>query len=844
MATIINYVWQSTFCLAFFYGLYWVFLKNEKTFLFNRFFLLVTPLLAILFPLVEIPVAFDKPSISLEDTAFLRAFEAGESTEIVGTFGLPEITVTGSKLPILWGITDYLLLGYLIVAMVLFCHLLWQYLQLRQLIEKGWYQTVYILKGNYFKVPTYGMAPVFSFFDKIFWEDNPQLQLQEKEQILEHELEHVRQRHTYDVLYYQVLSILFWFNPMIHLMRMALIDLHEYQADARVLQRTENKLSYAQLIARMAFKGLDLPLGSYFIRSTTLNRILMMKRPQKTNWLKLVMLLPLMAMLFGLVSMKTKEGVTLFNKINTRPVHLLKRQILAAQDSIQVGIKVKNIKNPLHYESIGVLEDQQLVAQLGELSYEFSGIRNEKDYFRVLELIESLRSNSTMVRQYGNAYTFATVENKPTPETGWDSWYDHLQQGLQPYQDELTPASGPVELEFIIDQEGALLHPVIRESFNSRVDQQLLDAVSSQDAPQWSPGSHNGKPVPVVVQAKLFISGKLETSRNEKKSNPDPVFPDLAIVSGGNGWNASTSSSLRVSNSEITSIESINDLKTGAITLGSAATKHLSQSLIYPSNDRKNATVGTSLIKITADRQGKVVNYQIIDPLSPEIQHMLLEVLKNIPALEPVHPKNEYLVLLPITFQLRGSDIPLPPSKKKMYGDEITVNGYGQQDSRKSKITELPALTKRVSLKIINKDYLTIDGFTLPLSIGLTNTIKSIIRSQEWDPDKIEVVFYASKGITMDIIQKVQEALRENGIRKLDYADPSQSEPLDATHDPLILIDGVVQKDNMTLSNTNPEDIESIQVMKGDQVNLFGEKAKNGVMRITTKNFYSQSKDK
>lgn len=834
MATIINYVWQSTFCLAFFYGLYWVFLKNEKTFLFNRFFLLVTPLLAILFPLLEIPVSFDKPSISLEDTAFLRAFEAVESTEIVGTFGLPEITVTGSKLPILWGITDYLLLGYLMVAMILLCHLLWQYLQLRQLIEKGWYQTVYILKGNYFKVPTYGMAPVFSFFDKIFWVDNPQLQLQEKEQILAHELEHVRQRHTYDVLYYQVLSILFWFNPMIHLMRMALIDLHEYQADAQVLKQTENKLSYAQLIARMAFKGLDLPLGSYFIRSTTLNRILMMKRPQRTNWLRLVMLLPLMAMLFGLVSMKTKEGVTLFNKITTRPVHLLKNQILAAQDSIQVGIKVKNMKNPVHYESIGLLEDQQLVAQLGELSYEFSGIQNEKDYFRVLELIESLRSNSTLVRHYGNAFTFDKVDNKPEPANGWETWYDYLQQALQPHQDELSPPTGPVELEFIIDREGALLHPVIRKSFNSTVDRQLLNAVSNQDAPQWNPGSHNGKPVPVVVQAKLFISGKLGSVHNENKGILDPVFPDQATMFTRNGTDKPTAP-IRIYNFETIANESINDLKSGAITLGSVATKYLSKNLKYPSNDRKNETIGTSLIKITADRQGKVVDYQIIEPLSPEIQHMLLEVLEDIPALEPVHPKNEYLVLLPITFQLRGSNIPLPPSQKKMYGEEITVNGYGQSNSRKNSMPALPPLTKKVSLKIINKDYLTIDGFTLPLSIGLSNSIQSIIRYQQWNPGKIEVVFYASKGIKMETIQKVQEALRLNGIRKIDYADQFQSEPIDSSKDPLILIDGLVQKDNIVLRNTDPENIDSIQVMRGDQASLFGEKAKNGLILITTK---------
>lgn len=829
MATIINYMWQSTFCLAFFYGLYWVFLKNEKTFLVNRVYLLLTPLLAIIFPLVEIPVAFDKPSISLENTAFLRAFDTSDTAEIVGTFGLPEVTVTGSKLPTLWEITDYLLLIYLLVAGILLTHLLWQYFQLRQLLEKGWYQTVYILTDNYFKVPTYGLAPVFSFFDKVFWEDHPHLLDREKAQILEHELEHVRQRHSYDVLYYQLLSTIFWFNPMIHLMRMALVDLHEYQADARVLKRTENKLSYAQLIAKMAFKGLDLPLGSYFVRSTTLNRILMLKRPQKTNWFKLLMLVPLMIMLFGLVSMKTKEGITLFNQISTRPVHLLKNQVLAAQDSLQVGIKIKNMKNPVHYERIGALENQQLVAQLGELSYEFSGIQTEHDYFRVLDLIESLRSNSTMVKRYENALDFESVEQQPIPAAGWESWYNYLQQSLHASREGLRPISGSVALEFIIDQEGKIMHPVIKKSFGGTVDQQLLDAISHPDAPVWIPGAHAGSSVPVVVQASLFLTedaGKREQSGRESLQPPLPVAnPAVSdrILPNATSVNKTASG------------ETINDLKSGAIKLGDAATGHFLKNLTYPKTDRKEATVGTALLKIRTDRMGKVLSYEIVDSLSPETREMLLTVLKDLPPLEPVSPKDNYLVLLPITFQLRDQGIPLPPSQKRLYGEEITVNGYGKSNAVEERKPALPALHKKVSLKILNKDYLTIDGFTLPLSVGLSNSIASIVRLQEWNKETTEVVFYAAEGVKMETIQRVQEALRSNGLRKINYADQFQSEPFDSTKDPLLLIDGVIQQDKRVLTTTNPQKIESIQVMKGDQTDLFGSKAKNGVILIITK---------
>lgn len=833
MANLINYIWQSTFCLAFLYGLYWVFLKNEKTFLLNRFYLLLSPLLALAFPLVKIQVPFDKPSISLENTAFLKAIQTDQNKEIIGTFGLPEVTVTGSKLPLLWEITDYLLFGYLIVLLALLSNLIWQYFQLRLLLEKGWYQTKYILKDNYFKVPTFGMAPVFSFFDKIFWDENEHLSEKEKTQIIQHELEHVKQKHTYDVLYYQFLSILVWFNPMIHLMRFALIDLHEYQADARVLKETVNKESYPRLLVKMAFKGIDLPIGNYFIRSTTLKRIMMMKKPHKINRLKLLMLLPLMLMLFGLVSMKTNKGITLLNQVKTQPMQFLKNQILAAQDSIQVGIKIKNLKNPIHYESIGILDNQQLVAQLGELSYEFTGIHNESDYQRILQLIESLRNNSTLVKKYENAHAFDEVEKRPEPSTGWESWYNYLQLQIPRQQHQSQAASGPVVLEFIVDQEGKITHPVIKKSLIEPIDQQLLTALESEHAPQWNPGQHNGESVAVVVHTHLYVS-PTQTVRhvaNHPTTTPASKPQKLPATTSFNTRNL-LSNSFFLDGSMAS--KDTNDLKSGAIVMGQAAMKYLAQHLTFPFGDSNTDHIGTVLVQLRADKTGKVTDYHILESPSPATQDILLEVLKDMPALEPVKSKNEYLVLLPVTFQLRGKEQSLPPSQKEKYGEEVTVNAY--MGGGKSKFRpELPPLTQKVPLRIINKDYINFNGVTLPLNIGLTKGIASMIRHHQWEPEKVEVVFYASEGVKMGTVQEVQKALRENGMNKISYAEPQQSETIDSTKDPLYILDGVIQTDQHFLSQTKPENIESISVLKSNQVNLYGEKAKNGVILITTK---------
>src|SRR5690554_3637508 len=153
MAAIIDYIWQSTFCLLFFYGIYRCFLKGEKAFFLTRIFILLAPVLALLFPLVEIPVRFTKPDISLEHTVFLQSLTTlPEGEAVAGTFGLPEFTVENTRLPLLLELRDYLIIGYLLMVALLGLRLLWQYARLRMLFWKGWYQTSYDLKNSFFLV--------------------------------------------------------------------------------------------------------------------------------------------------------------------------------------------------------------------------------------------------------------------------------------------------------------------------------------------------------------------------------------------------------------------------------------------------------------------------------------------------------------------------------------------------------------------------------------------------------------------------------------------------------------------------------------------------------------------
>ena len=641
MAEIVNYIWQSSFCLLFFFGVYWCFLREEKALVVTRLFILIAPLMALLFPLIEIPVSFTKPSISLEDTEFLKSLvSVEEKEEVVGTFGLPEFTVKSSKLPLLMEVTDYLLLGYLAIVAILGFRLFWQFIQINLILRKGWYQTVFKLKGNYFLVPTFGLTPVFSFFDKLFWDDTQQLDPVEREQIVQHETEHIRQGHSWDILYYQLLCVFFWFNPVIHLMRSALVDTHEYLADAHVLKTTENKDSYRKLIVKIAFKGLDLPIGNYFIRSTTLKRIMMMKKSSKINWFKLLMVLPLTAMLLVLVSMKTLPERGLLASYAPVNLTLIEKQIQAAHDSIEVTTKVKKITSPVHHEYISEMKDGKITAQFGQLQYEIGEISDHDEYRKVLEMLRILKGNATFKKEQPKDVV-TEADKMPVPDRGMEGWNRFLSQHLKmPAQAREMGVDGVVYAQFVVDKQGKITSPSILRSLGMGLDDEVLRILKLPEASKWTPGQKDGQPVNTLMTIPVKFKTETHTAGNSFFPSPQQnprnidlyqgeivydVVEKMPQPEGGiNGWNA-----------------------------------YLEQNLQYPQRAKQANIEGTVYVVFTVDKEGNLVKPEILRGIGAGADEEALRLVNEAPKWIPGSQKGQVVhvkMRIPIRFSLARSN--------------------------------------------------------------------------------------------------------------------------------------------------------------------------------------------
>jgi len=97
-------------------------------------------------------------------------------------------------------------------------------------------------------------------------------------QILDHELTHAKQKHSLDVLFIELLRVVFWFNPIFYLYKRAIQINHEFLADDSVISKTKDTVSYQKLLISSIFPSYKTSLASSFNYSLTKKRFNMMMK--------------------------------------------------------------------------------------------------------------------------------------------------------------------------------------------------------------------------------------------------------------------------------------------------------------------------------------------------------------------------------------------------------------------------------------------------------------------------------------------------------------------------------------------------------------------------------------
>ncbi|MBO0358320.1 TonB family protein [Hymenobacter sp. BT186] len=342
-AALLSWMWQSTLCLGVCWLLY-QFLRQEPYFHYNRRYLLLTPWLALLLPLLLTAA-----------TPWLRDWLPSKSAPVVlavpAIAVVPAIVVSGpvtevASAPFSWW--TWLPLLYAAGVLAWLMQLGWQLLalwrQVRQLPREK--------HEDFTLVLTSGQLPISSFGRLIFWDEAAEITPTEANQILAHELIHVQQGHTQERLLLELARAVLWFNPFVHCYSRSLDLTHEYIADAAVLETLPAPAAptkYAALLARLALQRLrfQLPPMHSFSQSQLLARIAMLHTPRYARRWKQWLLLPVS---FGLlVTVACEKRTELAPPITTvDSTYTRAEQIPVYQGGM--SRLVKDISFNMHYE--------------------------------------------------------------------------------------------------------------------------------------------------------------------------------------------------------------------------------------------------------------------------------------------------------------------------------------------------------------------------------------------------------------------------------------------------------------------------------------------------------------
>lgn len=285
-------------CSGILYGYYWLFLRNQRFHHYNRFYLLGATALSLTFPLLKIPV-------------FLNA---GTSTGGIVYRSIDVISVnrweddvveTGSTGTMAsWlSIENLSILFYSLVTFGLLVVLVRSLIYILRLAKK--YPFQYLEDWKFFNTSEPGTP--FSFFRLIFWNNNIDLSSKEGQQILRHEIYHVKQQHSADIIFMELITIFLWINPFFHLMKKELRAIHEFLADRHAVSN-HNEHDYAELLILQSLRIKRSPISNYFFQTHIKRRIAMITQFKRSRYgyLTRMLALPLSILLFCAIALYAK----------------------------------------------------------------------------------------------------------------------------------------------------------------------------------------------------------------------------------------------------------------------------------------------------------------------------------------------------------------------------------------------------------------------------------------------------------------------------------------------------------------------------------------------------------
>lgn len=259
MENFLIYSVKTMFVQLLFLLLYEAFFKNEPYFRINRFFLLSGIALSLTLPFFPISLANDNITAAIRLEEFV-AYANTTSENMVIAYNTNAI----NWYEMIYGIGAVCFGLLFIIKIIRLNRLLYRS---QQVVLNG--TRIFLLED---------LTQAFTFMNNIYVGKEQA----EETCVIEHEKVHQKQWHSLDLLFLELMKIVFWFNPLLYFYQKRLVEAHEFEADRQTYPKFQNYY-YQTLINQALGTKIDL-LTSYWSAPKLIKRRLsMLQQKQKST---------------------------------------------------------------------------------------------------------------------------------------------------------------------------------------------------------------------------------------------------------------------------------------------------------------------------------------------------------------------------------------------------------------------------------------------------------------------------------------------------------------------------------------------------------------------------------
>jgi outer membrane biosynthesis protein TonB len=477
------------------------------------------------------------------------------SSELI-QFVLP--TTTGnSGIHLDWA--DYILVTAGIITTALLGLLLLHILKIKLLKRK---YDVTTMDGFDFINTNEENAP-FTFLNNLFWKKSISLQEEGGQQIFKHEITHIQQKHTWDRIYCQIISSIFWMNPFNWIIQKELVAIHEFIADEAAVGNS-NTEAFAKMLLQTHYGNHFLNPTNQFFYSSIKRRLTMLTKSTNTkySYLRRVMVLPILIASVCIVSIKVNASEKIGKKVaeikndfsllvsdTTKPIKKSSVKSLPTPptppapptppspplvkpsyylDGVKITEREMKTISPNDIESVNVLKGQQAIKKyprngengvieiitkkgrktnLQDKTEDFTSVGNDLEGPVIFNAPKIQKDTDP---SKNNEPIFYTADKSAQFPGGSEAWIKYLGKNLNanlPVVNGAPKGNYEVLLNFVVNSNGEVANVLASTNPGYGTASEAIRVI--EKGPKWVPAVQNGKKVNFYLkQSIVFVVDK------------------------------------------------------------------------------------------------------------------------------------------------------------------------------------------------------------------------------------------------------------------------------------------------------------------------------------------------